>query len=111
MGVPRNFGEVCRVPARVSASTTQARSALESVRVQCPLSPHDRTAAECSKCERFVGWGISTAGELLLACRVPCACCQSVDHVAVEVFEAVFCEECLERAQVAEEDDELGGGG
>ena len=111
MGVPRNLGEVCRVPARVSAATTQRRSALESIRVRCPLSPRDRTGAECSKCERFVGWGISGAGELLLGCRLPCACCQSVDQVPVEVFEAVFCEECLERAQGAEDDDELGGSG
>jgi hypothetical protein len=42
---------------------------------------------------------------------VPCACCQSVDQVAVEVFEAIFCEECLERAQVDEDADELGGSG
>ena len=111
MSIPRNLGELRRVSARLLSPSTHRKSALESIRVQCPLSARDRTGAECSQCDRFIGWGVSTAGELLLACRLPCACWKTTDQAAVEASEAVFCNECRERASASTDDCELGAGG
>ena len=110
MSIPTQPTDLSRVSARVVAAEVK-RSALASIRVQCPLSTRERTGTECSNCKRFAGWGISPDGELLLACRLPCACCSPSELLVLETLEIVFCDGCRERAQAAEDECELGEGG
>jgi hypothetical protein len=111
MSVPTSPTELSRVSARLLAPPAEKRSALAGIRVQCPLSSRERTGIECSNCERFGAWGLSPNGELFLACRLPCACCNPSELLVLDTLEVVFCDECRERAQAAEDECELGDGG
>jgi hypothetical protein len=110
MSVTNDPTEVSRVSARIVAFA-EKRSALASIRVKCPLSSRERTGTECSDCKRFAGWGIAPHGELLVACRLPCACCNPSELLVLETFEILLCDDCRDRAQSAEENYELGDAG
>lgn len=103
--------ERCRISARLSPEPTRGRSLLGRIRVDCPMTGQERTGVECTGCEQFVGWGLSTTiGQPWLTCRLPCASCRNRHEATIEVAEVVFCEDCRERACAPEDHDELGIG-
>lgn len=102
-------GQRCTVATRLLAPTEDNPSILDRLQIECPLSGHEHSGAQCCTCERFLGWRVSPTAEPVVVCWLPCASCGSRRAHGPEMAGTVFCDECRERG-IACDDDEFGGG-